>query len=97
MKLTKNILTRDEALAISPDYVAFVEGDHDKWNTINEAFEKLKRGQIVLTFHDGQFLKAKITSIDHASFRAIDGPVVRLGNGEATWRVDGDRYAYPIT
>lgn len=95
MKLTKNIITRDEALAISPDYVAFVEGDFDKWNAVNAKFETLKRGQTAITYHDGQFVKVKVSSINSNSYQAIDGPVVRVGNDEYTWRVDGDRYAYP--
>jgi len=31
-----------------------------------------------------------------ADYRAIDGPLVRLGNGEYTWRVDGSNLAFPI-
>lgn len=96
MKLTKNLITREQALAISADYVAYVEGDFDKWDAVNTAFEKLKRNQSVITYVDGQFVRAKVTSINHNDFRAVDGPIVRVSNGEYSWRVDGDRYAFPL-
>lgn len=32
MKITQNIVSRADALKISADYVAFVEGDFDKFN-----------------------------------------------------------------
>lgn len=96
MKLTKNIISRETALLIDPEYVAFIEGNHDKWGVVNAKFEKLKRRQPVITYHDGQYVAATITSINYNDFRAIDGPVVRLTNGEYSWRVDGDRYAVPV-
>ena len=40
------------------------------------------------------FVKGKISSVNSDDFRAVDGPVVRFGTSEATWRVDGDRYAH---
>ena len=58
--------------------------------------EKLKRGKPAVTFYEGVYLQVKVSSINHNDFRAVDGPIVRVGNGEFTWRVDGDRYAYPI-
>jgi len=94
MKL-KGIISRDEALAVSSDYVAFVEGDFSLFNKVNEKFSKLKRGQCVITFYEGKFVRAKVSKIDHNSWRAIDGPVVRVSNGECSWRVDGAGYACP--
>jgi len=96
MRITKNIISREEAEAISSDYVSFVEGDFDAYDKVNEEFEKLKRGQTVITYDEGKFIKAKVSSIDQYSIRAIDGPVVRVSNGEYSWRVDGNKYAYPI-
>lgn len=96
MKLTKNAISRTTALLISPAYVAFIEGNHDKWEAVNADFEKLKRNQHVITFHDGQYYACTITSIKHDDMRAVDGPVVRLTNGEFSWRVDGDRYCAPV-
>lgn len=106
MKLTKGIISRDEALKISPDYVAYVEGDFSKWQGIIEEFESLKQGQDVLTFNQttwarkgrnkGQFVRARVTSIDYHDFRAVDGPIVRVTNGEFSWRVDGNKYAFPL-
>lgn len=105
MKLTKNIITRAEALALCPDYVAFVEGDHDKWEAIGAPFmwdydstdrhaaAGVKVGQSAITFFDGHYVRVKISSIREPHHGA-DGPVVRVSNGEASWRVDGDKYAY---
>lgn len=96
MKLKKNIISRTEALKVSKDYVAFAEGDHKKLDKVMTAFENLKLGQTVLTCSDGQFVMAKVSSINHDDFRAVDGPVVRVSNGEYTWRVDGNEYAFPV-
>jgi len=107
-KLTKGVITRDEAFAICPDYVAFVEQ-----HTLNEAilnpfmwdYEKLdghgyptagiKVGQDAITCMDGQFVRVKVTSAKHPQHDA-DGPTVRVSNGEYSWRVDGDKYAFII-
>lgn len=100
MKLTKNLITRDEAFALAPDYVAMVESKGmatlDPWRKVNEVFSKLKRGQKVVTCHDGQYVLCRVTSVDHKSWQAVDGPVIRVGNDEFTWRVDGADYAYPV-
>ena len=94
MQLTKGIITRDEALKISADYVAWVEGDYSK--SLFDIFNGIKRGQKAITLIDGQFIEVKITSVNHNDIRAIDGPIIRVGNGEYTWRVDGDKWAFPI-
>jgi hypothetical protein len=98
MKLTKNVISRAEALKLAPDYVKFVDGNYDAWGRVLTVFNTLKRGQKVLTFTDAgnAFVICKVTSMNSNDYRAVDGPVVRVGNGEFTWRVDGDRYAYPI-
>jgi uncharacterized protein (DUF2249 family) len=95
MNLTKGIISREDALKISPDYVAFAEGNFDdKWDIIWEMFGKLKVGQKVMTYdrQTEQFVLAKVSSIKMPNWEA-DGPVVRVSNGEYSWRVDGDRYA----
>jgi hypothetical protein len=98
MKLITGVMSRSEAIELAPDYVKAVDGDHHAlFNKVLPVFEKLKRGQIVVTHVDGVFVKAKVTSMNSNDYRAIDGPIVRVGNGEYTWRVDGDGYAYPIT
>ena len=103
MELTKNIISRDEALKISPDYVAFIERSSAEFEVrmelktkIYDIFNKMKRGQKAITFNDGKFIKVKVTSVNNNDWRAIDGPIVRVGNGEYTWRVDGAQYAFPI-
>ena len=99
MRLTKNIITRDEALKISPEFVAVSECRGDWFNvlcnSIIPVFEKLKKGQRCLAYFHGQFVSVKVSSLNHNDPRAEDGPIVRVGNGEMTWRVDGNRYAFP--
>jgi hypothetical protein len=95
VKLTKSVISREEAVKAAPDYVAFVEGDFDKFDKVSKAFGRLRKGQSVITFTHGQFVIAKVSSISHDDIRAVDGPVVRVTNGEYSWRVDGNGYAYP--
>ena len=107
MKLTKNLIDRDEALAIDPSYVAFVEGDHTKTNHVLDAQLTLKKGQKVLTFHTerytkgfkkvGTFVLAVVSKVSPPAHADADGPVVRVTNGEYSWRVDGCDYAVPAT
>ena len=100
MKITKNIISREAALKISPQYVAYAEGDHDQWDFVAIQFEKAKKGKRALTATRGDdnkmvFVTGKISSVGSMDdFRAVDGPVVRFGNDEYTWRVDGDKYAF---
>ena len=64
MKLTKGIITRDEAMKISADYVTYIEGrlaGEGKFDIMFDAFDKLKRGQKAITFIDGQFVEVKVT------------------------------------
>jgi len=96
VKLIKNVITRDQAIAISPDYVKFAEGDFASWNKVNKKFKNLKRNQSAITFTGGQFVKVKVTLVNNRSIQAIDGPIVRVSNGECSWRVDGCGYAWPI-
>lgn len=98
MTLTKSLLTREQALAISPDYVAYVEKprNFDKYDTVNAHLQtNLKRNQRVLAYYDNQFVEARITSINNNDIRAIDGPIIRVGNDEITWRIDGCDLAWP--
>lgn len=97
-KLTKGVISREEALKISSDYVAFVEGNFDKFDIVWPLFQKLKVGQKVLTYEGQtkQFILAKISNMNYKCFQAVDGPVVRVSNGEYSWRVDGDKYAWAI-
>ena len=92
MKITKGIISRDEAIRVSPDYVAFAEGQFNALCRILPRFEKLKRGQQVITYHDKLFVRAKVSSIKPG----FEGePEVRVSNGEWSWRVDGSEYAFP--
>jgi hypothetical protein len=83
---------------MAPDYVAFLEGDWDKWDSVTAKFEELKQGQKCLTFDNTskEYKVVKVASINHSDIRAIDGPVVRVRDNQYSWRVDGSGYAYPI-
>lgn len=98
--VTKNIITRAEALKLAPAYVEFIEATgmncFDKLDAFEPAFRAMKRGHKAITFTNNKYVKVKVTSVNSNDFRAEDGPVVRVGNDEFTWRVDGDKYAYPI-
>ena len=101
MKITKGVINRDEAFLLVPTYVTFIElrGSKDRWtffDKIDEEMKKMYRGQEVITFVDGLYIRCKVTKVDHNSFQAVDGPVIRVSNGEFSWRVDGDKYAYPV-
>ena len=104
--LTKGVITRAEALKLCPDYVAFVEEhtlsdailDPFMWNydvpdKHGAATSGIKVGQQAITCHAGQFVRVKVTSVQQAHHES-DGPCVRVSNGEYSWRVDGDKYAY---
>lgn len=104
--LTKGVITRAEALKLCPDYVAFVEEhalsdailnpfmwNYDVPDKHGAATSGIKVGQQAITCHAGQFVRVKITSAQHAHHES-DGPCVRVSNGEYSWRVDGDSYAY---
>lgn len=91
-----SVITRAEALKISKDYVAFAEGDFSAYDKIEPAFSKLKRGKPAITYYEGKFHKVTVSSVDNKSYRAIDGPVVRVKDERMSWRVDGSGYAFPI-
>ncbi len=95
MKVTKNIIPTEDVERFAHDYFLYAAKlDFKALERIIPLFEKLKKNQIVVTFIDGVFVKAKITSMKN-SWQSEDGPVVRVSNGEFSWRVDGNGYAYP--
>lgn len=110
IKLTKGTLSKEEATKLSPKYVSFVESHSSTldiiepfmwdWNNVKPApirqpACKLKKGQKLLTFVHGQYVTVKISSIRNPMHDA-DGPIVRVSNGEYSWRVDGDKYGVLI-
>ena len=97
MQLTKNVITRDEAEKLAPDYVKAHEcQDFNLLLKFYEANQTLKRGQKVLVKHDTQYVICKVSSVNWNTPAAIDGPVIRVSNGEFTWRIDGVSNAAPI-
>lgn len=88
-------LTRDQVLEIAPDYVDYVEGE-DKWEIVDDKFRTMKKGDKGITFNDGVYKVIKIALIDPFHISAIDGPMVRVQDNTASWRVDGNRNAWPL-
>lgn len=105
MKLTKGVISKEEAAALAPVYVKYCDIMQSKGvfppefyklsEKVLEACNGLKRGQTAITCNDGIYVKVKVTSVTR-SWKNEDGPVVRVGNGEWTWRVDGNEYAWPL-
>ena len=97
MNLTKNIITRSEAVKIAPDYVKAMEGNSEALcEKVFPVFDKIKRGQKALTCLNRVYVMVKVTKVDLNDIRAVDGPVVRVSNGEYSWRVDGNDWAWPV-
>ena len=93
------IVSEAEVEKQAPLYHAFkIKHDFDALDKITPAFEKLKRGQKVLSHEgiSGLFIICKVSSINHNDIRAIDGPIVRVSDGTQSWRVDGNAYAVPV-
>lgn len=105
MKITKGVISKDEARRLAPDYVKYrdIMGSKGEFppefyklsEKVLEVCNGLKRGQSAVTCDDGVYVKVKVTSVTR-SWKNEDGPVVRVGNGEWTWRVDGCDYAWPL-
>ncbi len=98
MKLTKGVIDRAEAVRLASDYVAFVEkgAGSKRFEKVDRAFSKVKKNRAVVTFHEGQYIRCRVCHVERDSYQAVDGPVVRVTNGEYSWRVDGCDWAYPI-
>ena len=97
MKLTKGVISRDKAFELAPDYVNYIEARAGRnISKLLDQFNNVKRGKKALTFFDNQWVIVKISSVNHNDFRAIDGPIVRVSNGEGSWRVDGCGYCWLI-
>lgn len=97
LRLTKGLITRGEAIKLSPDYVRYSETG-EPFEKMFESFNTLKRGDKVVTVESFlskplKFVLAKVSSVDRNSYQAEDGPVIRVTNGEFSWRVDGSGYA----
>ncbi len=101
IKLTKNLLTRDEAFVLAPAYVNYVESKEigEDWDKVDVAMNTMKRGQACVTCHGncgskkGQYVRCKVSST-RLGFESE--PEIRVSNGEFSWRVDGCDLAFPI-
>jgi uncharacterized protein affecting Mg2+/Co2+ transport len=68
------------------------------FDKIEKQFETIKKGQLVVTKHfdSDQFIVAKVSKVDHNSYQAVDGPVVRVADNTGSWRVDGCGYCWVL-
>ena len=97
-------ITRNEALTLVPDLVKYVESkyDMDLWEKINAIETKAKKGQKVIVAIKNYeaktvtYVHAKVSSVNHNDFRAIDGPIIRVKAGNISWRVDGCNNFLPV-
>lgn len=96
-------ITRDAAFALVPDLVRLTEGDRDLWEKVADTEAKAKKGQNVIVVQKNYadplksvYLRAKVSSVNHADFRAVDGPVIRVKSGNVSWRVDGNDHFLPV-
>jgi len=107
-KLTKGIISREDAQKLCPAYVDFIENhtlddivlnpfmwNYEKTDTHGYPTHGLKKGQRMLTYFDGLYVTVKISSITNPNHDA-DGPAVRVTNGEYSWRIDGDKYGITL-
>ena len=92
------VISRDEAFALAPDYVKYIEttGDYELIRKVLNAVCTLRQRQLAVTFFREQYYKVRVTVVDRHSFRAIDGPVVRVRTDTHSWRVDGNGTAWPL-
>lgn len=93
------VISRQEAIRRCPEYVKFVEGDYSSFDAVNALFKTLKRGSKAMTYVENtrHFIIGKISSVNANSLLAVDGPIVRFSDERFSWRVDGDKYAVPVT
>ena len=65
-----------------------------EYAAVTKACRGLRHWQRVVTHIDGQFVMARVASVRRRA-RAVDGLALSVSNGEAVWRVDGGRWAFP--
>jgi len=96
-KVSKTIVKQ-----IAPDYItAFDYKDKESspaFLRVWEKFNNLKKGQFVLTKgrNNKGYIIAKVTSVKFDSWIEPEQPNLRVSDGEYSWRVDGDAFAYPV-
>ncbi|MCK9462618.1 MAG: hypothetical protein M0R80_23615 [Proteobacteria bacterium] len=68
---------------------------------IHSVQNELHQGQLVLTValdcdrDKPQFIVAQVSSVKRNCIQAVDGPVIRVTDGDMSWRVDGANYCVP--
>jgi hypothetical protein len=110
-KMTPKVLgpiSREEAIKLDESYVKFRELDsmsQDNWaafDHVQNLQNELKKGQLVLTVDPKsidrkhpQYLICRVSMVKRNCIQAVDGPVIRVTDGQYSWRVDGNGYCVP--
>jgi hypothetical protein len=106
MKIGQKI-PKAQVRKLAPDYIAAFDYEN-KEVSIQESsaaffrvwdkFNALKRRQLVMTkARTGRgYVVAKVTSVKFENPVEPEQPILRVSDGEYSWRVDGDGFAYPL-
>jgi hypothetical protein len=97
-KLTPQTISREEALNLSPEYVAFIENgwEYNDFDKFLDEFNALKKGNKVVSYLDGNFVIGKVSLVDPRLLGLADSPTIRIASGNMSWRCDGDKFAAKI-
>ena len=93
-------MTRDEALKLTPELVAFAESKYDSalWRKLDALTTDLRKGQAVVVAKKDyetdkiDYVRAKVSSVKPG----FDGPEVRVTADGCSWRVDGNHSFQPV-
>lgn len=95
-------ISKAKVREIAPDYIlAFDYGNKESSGAFFRVWDKfnaLKRGQLVITkdINEKGYIVAKVTSVKFDNWVEPEQPILRVSDGECSWRVDGNGFAYPI-
>ncbi len=91
------VISRNKALLLAPDLVAHEEGHRPGLTEkLMEGMEKLKRGQKVVVAINNEYHICKVSSVKNGDWRNEDGAVIRVRDGDETYRIDGCYWAVAI-
>ena len=97
-KLIPQTISREEALKLSLEYVAFTElgWKYNDFSKFLDEFNALKKGDKVISYLDGMYVIGKVTLVDPRLWGIADSPTIRIASGNMSWRVDGCKFAAKI-
>ena len=95
-------IPKEKVCKIAPDYITAFDyknkNSSEAFFRVWDKFNALKRGQLVITKakNNRGYIIAKVTSVKFDNWIEPEQPVLRVTDGEYSWRVDGDAFAYPL-